>query len=316
MKRLLTAALLLMTGAFTLLTAPQRMTREEYILRYKEVAVRQMIASGIPASITMAQACLESDNGNSRLAVEGNNHFGIKCHGWAGDSIRADDDARNECFRRYASAEESFSDHSDFLRYRDRYAKLFELEPTDYKGWARGLKEAGYATSPSYADNLIRIIEDNRLYLFDILDTAQSAIIPPAPAVAEAPVEVEVTKGSPLYRISLERQVYSRNGVSYVLAESYDSYSSIAEEYRLFKRELLYFNDMKEDRQLKTGEVVYLEHKKGAGAKHLDKHVAEEGETMYSIAQRYAIRLKSLYNMNGMQPGDEPVPGMLIKLRK
>ena len=315
MKRLVLSLLLLVACA-AMLSSPQRMTREEYILMYKEVAIRQMLSSGIPASITMAQACLESNNGNSRLAVEGNNHFGIKCHGWAGDSIRADDDALNECFRKYSSAEESFSDHSDFLRYRDRYAKLFELDPTDYKAWARGLKEAGYATSPVYADNLIRIIEDNKLYLLDILDTAQFAEIPPAPAVAEAPVEVKPSKGSPLYRISLERQVYSRNGVSYVLAESYDSYSSIAEEYRLFRLELLFYNDLKEDRQLEAGEIVYLERKKASGARHLDKHVVEEGETMYSIAQRYAIRLKALYSLNGMNPGDEPAPGTLVKLRK
>ena len=129
-------------------------------------------------------------------------------------------------------------------------------------------------------------------------------------------MEVQVTKGSPLYRISLERQVYNRNGVNYVLAESYDSYSSIAEEYRLFRLELLYYNDLKEDRQLQAGEIVYLERKKASGARHLDKHVVEEGETMYSIAQRYAIRLKALYNLNGMEPGDEPRPGTLIKLRK
>lgn len=315
MKRLV-ISLLLMVACASVISSPQRMTREEYILMYKEVAIKQMLSSGIPASITMAQACLESNNGNSRLAVEGNNHFGIKCHGWAGDSIRADDDALNECFRKYSSAEESFSDHSDFLRFRDRYAKLFELDPTDYKGWARGLKEAGYATSPVYADNLIRIIEDNKLYLLDILDTAQFAEIPPAPAVAEAPVEVKPSKGSPLYRISLERQVYSRNGVSYVLAESYDSYSSIAEEYRLFRLELLFYNDLKEDRQLEAGEIVYLERKKASGARHLDKHVVEEGETMYSIAQRYAIRLKALYSLNGMNPGEEPAPGTLVKLRK
>ena len=167
-----------------------------------------------------------------------------------------------------------------------------------------------------YADNLIRIIEDNKLYLLDILDTAQFAEIPPAPAVAEAPVEVKPSKGSPLYRISLERQVYSRNGVSYVLAESYDSYSSIAEEYRLFRLELLFYNDLKEDRQLEAGEIVYLERKKASGARHLDKHVVEEGETMYSIAQRYAIRLKALYSLNGMNPGEEPAPGTLVKLRK
>ena len=315
MKRVLLAVLALAWVSASV-SAPQRMTREEYILRFKEEAVRQMRLSGIPASITMAQACLESDNGNSRLAAEGNNHFGIKCHGWAGDSLRADDDARNECFRKYTTPEESFSDHSDFLRYRDRYAFLFELEPTDYKGWAHGLKAAGYATSPVYADNLIRIIEANNLHLLDIFDTVRAAELPPAPAVAEAPVEVKPPKGSPLYRISLERQVYSRNGVMYVLAESYDSFSSIAEEYRLFKLELLYFNDIREDRNMEAGEVIYLERKKGMGAKHLDKHVVEEGETMYSIAQRFAIRLKALYTLNGMRPGDEPAPGTLLKLRK
>lgn len=315
MKRLALTGMLLLS-AVLMVSTPRRMTREEYILMYRDEAVRQMIASGIPASITMAQACLESDNGNSRLAMEGNNHFGIKCHGWAGDSLRADDDSKNECFRKYRSAGESFSDHSDFLRYRDRYSGLFELEPTDYRGWAHGLKKAGYATSPTYAENLIRIIEDNRLYLLDILDTIQAAAIPPAPSVAEAPVEIKPAKGSPLYRISLERQVYSRNGVSYILAESYDSYSSIAEEYRLFRLELRIFNDTSEDRQLEAGEIVYLERKKNSGAKHLDKHVVEEGETMYSISQRYAIRLKALYALNGMQTGEEPLPGTLLKLRK
>ncbi len=297
-------------------SAQTRMTREEYILMYKDIAIDQMISSGIPASITLAQGCLESGNGNSRLAVEGNNHFGIKCHGWAGDSIAADDDRPQECFRKYESAEQSFRDHSDFLRYRDRYAGLFELQKDDYKGWAHGLKAAGYATSPTYAENLIRIIEENNLFLFDRLSDTAVAEMPPAPAVAEAPVEVRPDKGSPHYRISLNRQVYSRNGVHYILAEGYDTFASIADEYNLFRRELLRFNDLKEERRLNAGDVIYLEHKRSQGAKHLDKHVVEEGETLYDLSQRYAIRLKKLSKMNNMSPEAGLSAGSIIILRK
>lgn len=157
-----------LTG-LTGISAQSRMTREEYILMYKDIAIEQMHRTGIPASITLAQACLESDNGNSPLATEANNHFGIKCHGWTRDSIHIDDDELQECFRKYDDAAESFQDHSDFLKYRKRYAKLFTLGPYDYVGWAKGLKAAGYATLPTYAEKLIKIIEENYLFLFDRL---------------------------------------------------------------------------------------------------------------------------------------------------
>lgn len=300
--------------ATTLAAPDKRMTREEYILQYKEVAISQMRTSGIPASITMAQACLESGNGNSRLATEGNNHFGIKCHGWTGDSLNVDDDAKGECFRKYENAEQSFSDHSDFLRYRDRYASLFELAQDDYKGWARGLKAAGYATSPTYADDLIRIIEENGLHALDKLDEEQVAEIPPAPTVIEAPVRVEPKRTSGLYSISLKRELLSRNGVTYIIAESYDTYASLAEEFRLFRKEIARFNDSEESRRLTAGETVYLERKRNRSARHLDKHFVEEGETMWEISQRYAVRLKRLYKYNNMTPGTEPAAGAIIKL--
>ncbi len=145
------------------------MSREDYIKTYSDLAMKEMARVGIPASITLAQGCLESDNGNSTLATKGNNHFGIKCHDWTGKKIYHDDDAKNECFRSYDSPYESYMDHSQFLTTRDRYAELFELKPHDYRGWAKGLKNAGYATASNYATLLIKIIEDNELYRFDLL---------------------------------------------------------------------------------------------------------------------------------------------------
>ena len=146
----------------------QKLTREEYINTFSELAMREMSRVGIPASITLAQGCLESNNGNSTLATRGNNHFGIKCHEWEGKKIYHDDDKRNECFRSYASAYESYKDHSHFLTSKQRYASLFELTPHDYRGWAKGLKKTGYATANNYATLLIRIIEENDLYRYDL----------------------------------------------------------------------------------------------------------------------------------------------------
>lgn len=148
--------------------AQQALTRAQYIEKYAPMAVESQLLYGIPASITLAQGCLESGNGNSRLAREANNHFGIKCGGsWDGPSLAHDDDAPQECFRKYESVAESYVDHALFLSERERYRSLFDLDPKDYKGWARGLKAAGYATNPAYADLLIRIIEENNLQRFD-----------------------------------------------------------------------------------------------------------------------------------------------------
>ena len=160
LKYTIALTILFFTGS---MAVGQKMSRPEYIEKYKELAVKQMQASGIPASIILAQACLESGDGNSRLATEGKNHFGIKCHTWEGPKIYHDDDANGECFRKYGDAEESFKDHSDFLRFRDRYRFLFELNVNDYKGWAHGLKKAGYATNPNYPQMLIKIIEEYNL---------------------------------------------------------------------------------------------------------------------------------------------------------
>ncbi len=290
-----------------------KITREEYIRTYSTMAVEQMKRTGIPASITLAQGCLESADGNSALAREANNHFGIKCHDWQGETYTHDDETRNECFRKYGDAEESYRDHSNFLRYRDRYAFLFELDPKDYKGWAYGLKKAGYATAPSYPASLIKIIEDYRLYRFD-----SDSIALPSPSLAQQQSNEKITPDdrSPLYRISLSRQLFSRNGVLYVLAESYDSYESLAREFNLFKREILRFNDLRRSEPLSSGQVVYLQRKKADAAEHLEMHVVESGETMRDIAQRYAVRAKELYRYNNLPPGSDPPPGEVIFLCK
>ena len=173
-------------------SAQDRTTKQEYIDKYKQLAIDDMETYGIPASIKMAQALLESDAGNSRLAREGNNHFGIKCKKeWTGETIHHDDDAPQECFRKYASAAQSFRDHSEFLDRSPRYQSLFDLDPLDYKGWAYGLKAAGYATNPKYPELLIKLIEDNKLYLLDKGETPEVAAVTPTPEpVVETPAEV------------------------------------------------------------------------------------------------------------------------------
>ena len=197
MKRCLLIILAILTGLSALSDTPQN----EYIKKYASIAVSEMHRSGVPASITLAQGMLESRYGLSSLAADGNNHFGIKCHrNWKGKTMHVNDDAPNECFRVYKTAEESFRDHSDFLRYRDRYKGLFELKPTDYKGWAKGLKKAGYATDPKYSEKLIKIIEDYQLYKYDTgkavagasSSSSSSVAVPESPLKIEKKAQVEV----------------------------------------------------------------------------------------------------------------------------
>lgn len=290
----------------------QNDARADYIVAHKEIAIKQMELSGIPASIILAQACIESGNGTSRLAIEANNHFGIKCHNWNGETISHDDDLKGECFRKYGNEEQSFRDHSDFLRFNARYKNLFNLDPKDYKGWAYGLKECGYATNPDYAMMIIGLIESYNLSQYD--DMASS--VPPTPAEAEISVKLIPGKGSPLYKISLKRTVYRQNKTAYILADECDTYAYLAKEYNLFKRELLSFNDLKKDEPLAAGTVVYLERKRKQSAKHLDKHVIEDGETMYFLSQKYGVRLKYLYKYNNLASGEEPRAGDIINLRK
>lgn len=296
--------------------------QEKYIRKYAPLAVEEMYRTGVPASITLAQGLLESRYGLSELAVKGNNHFGIKCHNnWKGGRMYYNDDRRRECFRKYSSPEQSYRDHSDFLRYRDRYKFLFDFKVTDYKAWARGLKKAGYATDPAYPSKLIDLIERYDLHEYDrkpasfARGSRKRRLIPESPTIIESNSRL-TQEQTEEFHFSVSREVYSRNGVPFVKAAEGETYASIASANNLFEVEILKFNDLKKDASLTPGTEVYLKPKKRKAVRGLDKHVVEDGETMWSIAQRYGIKLKSLYKMNGMTDIDVPREGDIIKLRK
>lgn len=328
MKKLLVAVILLASCAVSYAQSAQ----EKYINTYAELAVQEMYRSGVPASITLAQGMLESGNGRSELAVKANNHFGIKCHnGWTGGRVYHDDDAKGECFRKYSHPSQSYRDHSDFLRYRDRYKFLFDLKPTDYKGWAYGLKKAGYATDPSYPAKLIKLIEDYRLYQYDTKtasfgngskkvsggktpETVDQR--PLSPTVIEQAVPVSEQIRKKYFQFELAREMYSKNGVPFIYSSEGETYQSIAKAYGLFLKEILRFNDLDQPKSLRPGTIVYLQAKKNCAAKGLDMHVMESGETLRDIAQRYGVKLNRLYKLNGWYKGFKPKEGDCIKLRK
>ncbi len=307
--------LLLLSLAAVLAVAASDTPQERYIAKWSAVAISEMQRAGIPASITLAQGLLESGAGLSSMATKGNNHFGIKCHrDWKGKKMYYDDDSAGECFRVYRSAEESFRDHSDFLRYNDRYKPLFELDPSDYKGWAHGLKKAGYATDPAYASKLIKLVEDYKLWQYDTGVPAEAIPEPPL-RIEKETVKKAVFKGEH-YTFSLDRPVYTRNKVLFVNSIKGESYASIAEANNLFLRELLSYNDLSSPRDLEPGTVVYLQRKRNTAAKGLDMYVFAEGETLWEICQRFAVREKSVRKLNGLPAGYVPAEGDMIKLRK
>ena len=356
---MLTAALAFVMSMLISAVVPSKSPQDDYIRKYAPVAVREMYRSGVPASITLAQGLLESRYGQSDLAVKGNNHFGIKCHDWTGKKMYHDDDRRGECFRVYGTADESFSDHSDFLRYRDRYKSLFNNDVTDYKAWAHGLKKAGYATDPAYPSKLIKLIEDYHLDKYDTMrpedfgttvkvrqdenelrntihnrptrkqkreakraekaekvtktdKTEKQVPIPEPPLSIEEPVRIPAEKAAETFSFSLVRQMYKTNGVPFVYSLEGESYASIANDYHLFLREILRFNDAVSDKRLEPGTTVYLQPKKSQTKRGLDKYISDEGgETLYELSQRFGVKLKDLCKMNDLgrdyvtKPGDE-----------
>ena len=308
-----TKILVSLTGIVFICTTlfAQKDATEAYVLAYKSIAIRQMTIYGIPASIILAQGSLESGNGTSTLAKEANNHFGIKCHDWKGATINHDDDKKNECFRKYNSPEESYNDHSEFIRYRERYSALFNLDIKDYKGWAHGLKAAGYATNPNYAHLLINIIEKYSLFKYD----NRSLELPSAPQEIKRFIELLPDKSSNLYSISLTRPLYSKNGITCIIASKSDTYSSIAKEFGLFRRELLKFNDLSKNIDIIENTIVYIERKNSQGNIDFPKHIVEKNETLYYISQKYGIRLKKLLKINKMNKRDQIAEGDIIKLR-
>lgn len=314
MKRLL---LVLMTVLLSIGAAKN--PKLDYIDKYSDLAIKEMKRTGVPASITLAQGILESNAGQSVLATKGNNHFGIKCHNdWRGKTMKMDDNAPKECFRVYPNAEASFRDHSDFLRSRDRYKSLFELKQTDYKGWARGLKKAGYATDPWYADKLITLIEDYELYRFD--KGVKVSVKPPLEIEEPKVVQLEPRPGMKYQEsvtFSTARKVYSQNGVPFVYAEAGETYASIAASNGLFLKELLKFNDYAQEVALEPGTMVYLARKKAQGPAGVNKYVVEkDGETLRDIAQRFGIRYAALQKLNIVLYGKTLEEGDTVILRK
>jgi LysM repeat protein len=277
--------------------------RDLYIEKHKDEAVREMIKSGVPASITLAQACLESNDGRSTLAMEANNHFGIKCADWKGPSVKQDDDKRNECFRKYNSTLESYDDHSNFLRTRQRYAFLFDLDKTDYKGWAKGLKKAGYATDPAYAERLIKIIEDNQLYMLD-----EGKTLPVYASNDEMPEELKVKSNkqkkvfvsstSPVNAFN-ERNILSNNGVDYILAKKGDSFQSLSKELGMGYWQLPKYNEMDKYAELKEGQVIYIKPKKKESP--VNFVIAKEGDDIHSIAHQNGVKKKFILKYNKLQ---------------
>lgn len=307
-----------------------RQTREEYIDRYKHIAVEQMERYGIPASITMAQGILESDSGNSVLALSSNNHFGIKCKSnWRGDKVYHDDDAKGECFRAYPSVEASYFDHAEFLDSQPRYDSLFAYASDDYKSWARGLKAAGYATAPDYAQRLVRIIEENQLYLLDRPDGeklyAQRYGLSRDPEdwfSSQSSVESHSTAmiDPDNYRVTINAHegynVYATNGVHYVLAKDKDTFENIGGKFRISARNLRRFNDLKNKKaQPLPGEVVYIERKKKRWEGNARHHICREGETAYSVAQSYGIRMRSVERLNGLKKNETLEKGRQIRIQ-
>lgn len=286
----------------------KKISPEAYINSYKDVAISEMKRSGIPASITLAQGMLESDNGNSSLALEGNNHFGIKCHDWKGKAMYKDDDRRNECFRKYNSAHESFRDHSDFLLTKQRYNSLFEYKPTDYKNWAKGLKKCGYATNPRYDDMLVKIIEENRLYYYDqgvsVVDKSRRSS------------RKRVSEEGPDFVININaRPVYIRNNIEYIVAKEGDTYAKLCNELEMLSWELLKYNELTKDSVLHEGQILYLQPKHRRAEFGKDYHSVQTGETVYSISQLYGIKVRHLLRLNNLLPADQVKEGDVLNLR-
>lgn len=296
--------------------------QEEYIERFSGIAVSEMKRTGVPASITLAQGLIESGAGRSSLATDAHNHFGIKCHrDWKGRKVFHDDDAKGECFRAYDNDEQSFRDHSDFLRYYDRYKSLFSIRQGDYKSWAYGLKAAGYATAPNYATVLISYIEKYNLNRFD--SAVEASAMPENPLKIEEAVKVTATKpakssGKKCETVSVSfSRLYRKNGVDCVFALDGESYRSLASHYGLSIYKILQFNELNEEVELLPGTLVYISPKKKQAAEGLEKYIfGDEPESLRDISQRFGVKLSSIIKMNNLPDGYEPAPGETIRLRK
>ena len=295
--------LFLMTGSVSTVAQQQKWNQryQTYIDQYRDMAIEQMLRNKIPASITLAQGILESGAGNSELVKKGNNHFGIKCHGWTGRTVHKDDDAKQECFRAYNNARESFEDHSKFLTKNKRYSQLFSLSITDYKGWARGLKACGYATNPNYVPMLINLIELYKLYEYD---RAKS-------------YDKFMAQNSGHRQDGFLHPIHIYNKNYFLQARKGDTFKSIGKEIGISGKKIAKYNERDYNSPLVENEMIWLKKKqKKAEATYKKRpHRVKAGESMYSIAQYYGIRLKSLYKMNKLSPDYELKIGDELRVR-
>jgi LysM repeat protein len=278
---------------------PFKLNVDQYLDKYSAIAIAEMHRSHIPASITLAQGLLESGNGNSRLALVANNHFGIKCKkDWTGESIKEDDDEAQECFRKYPTAEDSYRDHSDFLMKGQRYAFLFDLEQTDYKSWAEGLKRAGYATNPNYPNLLISLIERHNLQRFDQVKPTEKE-------------NIKIKEDQNVFAAAHTQLII--NGIPVLVAKPNDSYASIALENGMRVWQIYKYNDLPKDAIIKAGDTIYIKPKNYTGS--VEHYIVSTDDNMRKISQRFGIKLSKLYTRNNMKEGQEPEVGEKLSLR-
>ena len=304
MKQTLRLTAIIVFSIFTLSAYAQHRNASynEYIKQYAPLAVEQMKLHKIPASITLSQGLLESGAGKSELARKSNNHFGVKCgSSWNGRTVRHDDDARNECFRAYRNPRDSYEDHSAFLKRGARYAFLFNLKITDYKGWSRGLKKAGYATDPSYANRLITIIEDYELYKYDTR------------SLGEVRNWDKTLKKKPW--LANPHKVYIANDIAYIVARDGDAFKLLGKEFDISWKKLVKYNDLHKEYTLESGDIIYLKGKRKKAAKPYTSYIVRDGDSMHGISQKYGIRLKNLYKMNRKDTEYIPEVGDRLRLR-
>jgi LysM repeat protein len=317
----------------------QKSRIESYIEQYKSLAIEEMIRTGIPASITLAQGLLETGFGQSTLAVNANNHFGIKCKSdWTGEKVYHDDDTKGECFRKYNTAIESYRDHSDFLKNRPHYASLFNLDITDYQGWAKGLKAAGYATNPKYPQLLIKLIEENNLHQYTLLALQQKekgnseilaaastqneevkaeTVVAAAETAAEAaPAREEIvhlTSTVTTTPNNYPEGTFSINESKVVFAEAGTSLFALATNHNISYNKLLEFNDLGKVDIIEKGQLIFLQKKQKRGSK--DVHVVEPNEDLHEISQKEGIQLSSVLEFNNIPKGMAPVVGQKLYLK-
>jgi len=297
----------------------------KYIDTYKDVAIAEEIRTGVPAAITLAQGIHETGAGTSELVLKSNNHFGIKCKGgWTGASVSHDDDAKGECFRKYDDPLDSYKDHSDFLKNRPYYASLFKLDPTDYKGWALGLKKAGYATNPKYAQILIRLIEQYDLQQYTLLalngqpaDKGNAVVyasnIEKAESSAGAKSDEVVIQKAVVRTMNYPSGVFRINETKVMYVKEGTSFLKIADDNNISLVTLFEFNDMKPTDIAAKDQLIYLQRKRKTGAEEI--HIVQEGETLYDIAQAEGIRLESLLEYNLLKASMQPAVGEKLNLK-